>query len=140
MSIPSAQVNCVASGPVIFGLGVSDSRGSSSKAPELAASGGCGLTLLTPTRYMFGVTVHRRLSTDTHMSPLAGRLCLMATRQRYLQGPKLSLLIRKGLHPQTLLTVRKFQQFQLNKMLYCHLLETCHNNVDSLLWNPHTEQ
>lgn len=50
-----------------------------------------GLTLLMPTRYMFGITVHRRLSTDTHMSPLAGRLCSRATRQRYLQGPKFSL-------------------------------------------------
>lgn len=46
-----------------------------------------GLTLLTPTQYMFGVTMHRRLSTDTHMSPLAGRLCWRATRQRYLQAP-----------------------------------------------------
>lgn len=52
---------------------------------------GVGLTLLMPTRYIFGMTVHRRLSTDTHMSPEAGRLCFRATRQRYLQGPKLSL-------------------------------------------------
>lgn len=52
---------------------------------------GVALTLLMPTRYMFGMTVHRRLSTDTHMSPLAGRLCWRSTRQRYLQGPTLSL-------------------------------------------------
>lgn len=52
---------------------------------------GVGLTLLTPTQYIFGMTVHRRLSTDTHMSPLAGRLCSRATRQRYLRGPKFSV-------------------------------------------------
>lgn len=46
-----------------------------------------GLTLLTPTRYILGTTVHRRFSTDTHVSPLAGRLCWRATRHRYLQGP-----------------------------------------------------
>ena len=60
---------------------------------------GTGLTLLTPTRYILGRTVHRRLNTDTHMSPLAGRLCLRATRQRYLQFPR-------------------------DNTLYCHLLET----------------
>lgn len=44
------------------------------------------LTLLTPTRYMSGVTVHSRLSNDTHMSPSAGTLSLRVTRQRYLEG------------------------------------------------------
>lgn len=97
VSIPSTKLNCAASGPGIFSLGISDSRGSGSKTPERGASGtacGVALTLLTPTRYIFGVTVHSRLSTDTHMSPLAGRLCLRATRQRYLQGRKLSLGLR----------------------------------------------
>lgn len=53
------------------------------------------LTLLTPTRYMSGVTVHSRLSSDTHMSPSAGTLSLRVTRQRYLgeqtrpEGPML---------------------------------------------------
>lgn len=107
-SLPLAKLHCTASGLVVFSRGIALARVLKPLNLRLpGAACGLGLTLLTPTRYIFGMTMHRRLSSDTHMSPLAGRSCLRGTRQRYLW-------------------------FQLNKTLYCHLLETCHNSLKLL--------
>lgn len=87
VSIPCPKLIWVAPGTAVSSLDISDSV--VVESPNLGsprADCGAGLTLLTPTRYMFGMTLHRRLSTDTHMSPLAGRSCLRATRQQYLAG------------------------------------------------------
>lgn len=87
VSIPCLKLIWVAAGMTVSSLDISDSV--VVEPPNLGsprADCGAGLTLLTPTRYMFGMTLHRRLSTDTHMSPLAGRSFLKATRQQYLAG------------------------------------------------------